>query len=972
MSDIRSDSTSSTVLQRLLAEHYRARGSSGLTSPMALSGFEPGMQDCSFENEKCKDCGLNNCNCHAREDKMENTQFGMNRTQAEAARLDSLCRSTLITTDSSPYNTDYIQDRKQARRPPPTYSEQRPVGDYTSVPVVTQQLYVAENRSHEVFSSPVKQQDFSQFGNNTNVTNPKRPQGHPKSNSGDDYLYTDYLRKSGREAHKNGSFGNLSGKTSSVVRSSSLHQAQDHLLERKLSRKVHRMSMEEEKLELVNRKHKKQNRPKSHSEISAIFDFTRQKPASMDSHDLKGASAVSLSSFQHPDTRNEISAVNMLDSLVRIQQSQISPCMNEESYNSEPKSSDSGLPSTPGSNKTIYMQGQSSRNFYQNKGIPSWQKEQQNNIQQQRRPPPPYPDCPTSAEPTQHPIRPNTLPLGDINSMKSNENQLSPVVCMADESGQLTPIQGTGFYSNQRGLRYVQHVNPRTPITSGSPHYIRRTGSGNSVRGVVVQSPCCTPSVVTDSAQNYIPVASTPTKHGERTNLTHAMEMDFMNQTDDSYRVAYRSKQSSSNGRNTESNFQTENRSKAQPHLVERLELENENLHSKLQSTLQKLKKFETIEADLKRLTEDHRALYQSAAKREALETEMRTSLSSQVRVLDLENTNLKNQLMVATKSEEILSQVETKKENLSEIEDMQKYEAKNRKLLESERELLEELEERRERMLEQKEDIDFLSNSLQKSQDTINHLKEQLKGTNVYETYVDELSILRNIVAERQQVEKALLDSLSHDLAMKHTNDDDAAKGDVKTVIDDAYISKDSQMLRIKAELVKWQHIYLKQDLIHSAERAQKERQASEYHKHRHTISDSGVYGCDIPSLLNMDDHTDDTCVSGLKTDDYFPRVSLASTRKDFSCQTPDDELSATTIDQHIYRGCEVLSTSQVAVAVQTSNKRNSDVPSEGYHSQQSSGSPTPNGDKSTLYFPECNSSNKDTRFRTSQCADV
>uniref|UniRef100_H2ZQZ1 Uncharacterized protein n=1 Tax=Ciona savignyi TaxID=51511 RepID=H2ZQZ1_CIOSA len=277
-----------------------------------------------------------------------------------------------------------------------------------------------------------------------------------------------------------------------------------------------------------------------HSEISSIFDWNRSSN-NHDNQEKQGQGVVST--YKQPSFKEEsleISAANILDNIRTTPLSQLSPCVPDDTYITEVKHSESGLPQTPSGGKTIYIQGSQAgtRTYYQNKGNP-WQADKQTSCLQTRPPPPPYPEC--QSEVKQHPIRPNSLPLGETNSKKTHDSPSignTPTV----DSGQLTPIQGTGFYSSQRGVRYVKHGNQLTPTALSSPHHIRRTGSGKNGRGIV-QSPCCTETNYVNG--EFIPVASTPTIHNDiqQTNLTHRLESEFGKQPEQEYWSANRSKQ---------------------------------------------------------------------------------------------------------------------------------------------------------------------------------------------------------------------------------------------------------------------------------------------------------------------------------------------------------------------------------------------------------------------------------------------
>nr|CAB3221482.1 angiomotin-like protein 2 [Phallusia mammillata] len=661
---------------------------------------------------------------------------------------------------------------------------------------------------------------------------------------------------------------------------------------------------------------------------------------------------------------------------------------------------------------------------------------------------------------TWQPQRPNSLALGQPCKKKGNScgsalnspTVTSPTSIPNSFPG--TPMRGTPFYSTNKESPYAtpgfqQHYQaPANTTTNNLPHqrqtsngngngqYLTRTNSGRNVlmQGTSSSSSSSTATAVSTpnyqempsfpevpqrspvqpstntyamqnpSNSNYLQDAFVPVTNGVGVSKSDSMNSGTSTTSSGASRIARRRKRnSSSKGNNYQTNTSSSgsssnggSRPNSNADLTDRLLVENENLSVQLQTYQMKLKRFETIQAELQRITEEHHALYLSANKREALENELKNKLTAKVNRLEQEKQTLESKILVMTGDLKAIN-LSSKDDEAKERNIMQLFDSQNRKFAEKERQLQEELEECRERLSEQNGEIDLLSSSLSKAEATITCFKEKFLQSTEVDTHTEQLSerltTLQKIVEERQDVESELRDRLKRQLLqrpLRSTSSNDEGISEMDATADapgsgfvDLFNNRESQMLGVKAEMLKWQHMYLEQGLLQHVQtsgNAQVMGSRTKIYKalrnHRHTISDPGfdkisIVQCSFPSTPNSltqrqrkipqtdtkatpvknNSASDLSNAAEKETSCHRETAKHSTDRIDCACQTPDG-------DWALGKGAPVAGDagSSQCSAGRSGTGRNSMIetePSEGYHSQQSSGSPTPNTEKSSVHFP-------------------
>ncbi|XP_076805023.1 uncharacterized protein LOC143448940 [Clavelina lepadiformis] len=614
-------------------------------------------------------------------------------------------------------------------------------------------------------------------------------------------------------------------------------------------------------------------------------------------------------------------------------------------------------------------------------------------------------------------------------------------------------------YSQQQSAQFYvggSHINNSSHQVQGpSGSYLRRSGSGNSGRNVAMATASSSSSSTATavSTPSYPDAQSFPDPglrspvtpynvhsvivqgaHGQgyvqegygAANNSGVTKSDSINSSSSTTssggasRMARRRKRNSSskssygNASGSGSSSSTGgSRPNSTADLTERLLYENESYRKRLDAALQKLMRFEEIEHDLKRINQDHQALQHSANKREMLEKEMRNQLTAKLQRVERERDSFENKVMLLTERLQTMDMTSSMEESnvvTRESGVIENYEAKNRKLAEKERQLQEELEEYRERLSEEKVDNEHLRTSLEKAEGTIRVIKEKFLQDNKVDVYTEQLSehlgSLQKIIDERLEIERELRNRLRRQLTQQRpskstsSNDEGISEMDVSDLAVnlppiEVYSNREGQMLGAKAEMLKWQHMYIEHGLLHYVQSKGKNRDEPKrlykaLRNHRHTASDPGfdklsLRKCILPFLNEQAESRDrlSSCETESRAIDHedlvnfdnadfveskkhchqivsassFPNGS-GSSKTDCACQTPDESKFLNEISVGQDSLCEKVLPSDLNATTsecgsQTGDNVITSTPSEGYHSQQSSGSPTPNTERSSVHFP-------------------
>lgn len=254
--NIQSAAAGATVLQRLLAEHYRSNGDNSHHSNNNGSSQSLGKEEFKINSGESDVHHLQ----HPPSPLPRKKPNPLPRTNPDpASRLDALCRSTLEKPDENPNKSSDSQNSSYTNPPPPQYlnpaelteptaahrryssSNQQDYMNNNNGPMEAQKPDIVTRSTPSLANGLVSpridatglddryQQQRNISPNKSNGEDVKRrPQmsGHLKSRSGgDDYLYTDYMSKQ-QQQHRPCIRNNRIRKNnhSAVERSNSLHQ----------------------------------------------------------------------------------------------------------------------------------------------------------------------------------------------------------------------------------------------------------------------------------------------------------------------------------------------------------------------------------------------------------------------------------------------------------------------------------------------------------------------------------------------------------------------------------------------------------------------------------------------------------------------------------------------------------------------------------------------------------------------------
>nr|XP_039249966.1 uncharacterized protein LOC120327689 isoform X1 [Styela clava] len=487
-------------------------------------------------------------------------------------------------------------------------------------------------------------------------------------------------------------------------------------------------------------------------------------------------------------------------------------------------------------------------------------------------------------------------------------------------------------------------------------------------------------------------------------------------------RIARRAKRNSKNFSNTSGSSSSTGNSRpnSSADCLERIMSENDSLRLQLQTATQKLIKFQTVEKDLLRVTEEYEALRTSVAKSEKMEDALRNQLEATIKQTNQENEILRERIATLTELVETLQSTNKDAQSAS-SSDIMMYKVIVQDLQTQERILKEQLDESKDRILEQQEDISLLSSSLERMQANVSSLKEKLSEKQKVDQYVEELSplleMLSTTVQARIQAESELDDSIVQTQSSPTSeitngmDSDENAPGShshsqsCTSPSSTSTLTREEQTIKTQAQIMlKWQHMYLQAALLRKLSPPSETTSNgnlsfgtaplySVLYRHRHAASDPSYNKdvlLDLPpglkTLFGRDiaprrDHKRDGESkrkqqksrerSSAETQQHrsSPRRRRRETAPTYSAEnefcSPDND-----VPKSAHRNAEMAENSDEASNNTESSRRHSDntdlnnpetsvnnefdSPSEGYHSQQSSGSPTPSSERSSVHFPD------------------
>lgn len=471
-----------------------------------------------------------------------------------------------------------------------------------------------------------------------------------------------------------------------------------------------------------------------------------------------------------------------------------------------------------------------------------------------------------------------------------------------------------------------------------------------------------------------------------------------------SSRIARRTKRNSKNCSNASGSSSSTGNSRpnSSGDYLDRMLYENEVLKNQLHAVEKKLKKYQNVEKELSQVTEDYSTLQLSVTKTENMQAALRTQLeAANARTLQ-ENEILRERINTLTELVETLQFSNKNTQHSS--GDVMTYKIKVQEMQVKERLLQEQLEEAQDRISEQAEDITLLSSSLERVQATAASLEEQLVEKRRLDQYAEDLSpfldALSETVAARLQAEKEIEIASVAQRQSTSSNDEgisemDAAenlsyKQSCSTQSMTSMMARDGQIIRAHAEMLKWQHTYLQTALLRELSTRNETCATSQSHlysmlyRHRHAISEpsaSKTRSFELPlwatytSRSNFPKNLEHVDLKKLKHShrrerttseqngtsgrcreediaDCDIRPQRSETIKTQTSTLTDTRLESDSVSEGKDLKCNEKPATSENPEAQASNEV--DSPSEGYHSQQSSGSPTPSSERSSLHFPE------------------
>ncbi|KAK3590009.1 hypothetical protein CHS0354_035039 [Potamilus streckersoni] len=263
--------------------------------------------------------------------------------------------------------------------------------------------------------------------------------------------------------------------------------------------------------------------------------------------------------------------------------------------------------------------------------------------------------------------------------------------------------------------------------------------------------------------------------------------------------------------------------------MVEMLSEENKGLREKLNAYDKKVSKLQKFEMEIQKVHEAYESLVRSSQKREMLEALMKKKLEEELKKLQQQNTELKEQIESFGISLDGISKTPTR--NTDGMSELQKKDAsinslflKNKELqvIKEKQDL--ELESRQMAVQEQKAQIDILDNALANAQSNVVRLEEELRRRHMCsenaEKIQQELAVLRSAYNRKEQLEKQFRLKLEREIETLRSQQKTSSLGrktdsssdimSMKRQLDE----KEAKILQLEKEIIQWKEQQLEESI--------------------------------------------------------------------------------------------------------------------------------------------------------------
>ncbi|KAL3846484.1 hypothetical protein ACJMK2_017471 [Sinanodonta woodiana] len=263
--------------------------------------------------------------------------------------------------------------------------------------------------------------------------------------------------------------------------------------------------------------------------------------------------------------------------------------------------------------------------------------------------------------------------------------------------------------------------------------------------------------------------------------------------------------------------------------MVEMLSEENKGLREKLNAYDKKVSKLQKFEMEIQKVHEAYESLVKSSQKRERLEALMKKKLEDEVKKLQQQNTELKEQIESFGISLDGISKTPTK--NTDGMSELQKKDASINSLFLKNKEL-QAIKEKQEMdaesqqitIQEQKAQIDILDNALANAQSDVVRLEEELRRRHMCsdnaEKIQQELVLLKSAYNKKEQLEKQFRIKLEREIETLRSQQKTSSLGrktesnsdimSMKRQLDE----KEAKILQLEKEIIQWKEQQLEESI--------------------------------------------------------------------------------------------------------------------------------------------------------------
>ncbi|XP_050388338.1 angiomotin isoform X2 [Patella vulgata] len=260
--------------------------------------------------------------------------------------------------------------------------------------------------------------------------------------------------------------------------------------------------------------------------------------------------------------------------------------------------------------------------------------------------------------------------------------------------------------------------------------------------------------------------------------------------------------------------------------LVEMLSKENRNLVSQMSEYTRKISKLQKLELEIEKVHGAYESLAKSAQKREKLDMALKQRLEVEIKKLQTENKDLKDQIdksMSPTEKHRVKTETEIKSKLSEKDTTIIKLLSHNKDLLSTKDKLEQQIASLKSSVIEQRAQIDILDNALTTVQANV-HLEDESGKKEVYGSRVDQLqkafASLQTVSERREQKEKQLrlklekeIETLKKQLKASGKQREDSNPDTTDAITLKRMINeRDAKILQLETELVKWEQKWLEE----------------------------------------------------------------------------------------------------------------------------------------------------------------